>query len=71
MLVCSVIFILIIFSIVQESSRYEDGNESFGFGQGLCVYCSLFFHFSCLSGVFLAELQIFIVILWFFLTENL
>lgn len=42
MLVCSVIFILIIFSTVQESSRYEDGNESFGFGQGLCVSYSLF-----------------------------
>ena len=69
MLVCSVIFILIIFSTVQESSRYEDGNEIFGFGQGICVSYSLFLHLSCSSGVFLAELQIFIIILCFFLIE--
>jgi len=32
-----------------------------------CVYLRVYFcHLSCLSGVFLAELQIFIVILWFF-----
>lgn len=52
--------------MVQENSRYEDENESSGFGQGLCVSYSLLCHFSCLSGVFLAELQIFIIMLWFF-----
>jgi len=37
-----------------------------------CVYLTVYFyHLSCLSGVFLAELQIFIVTLWFFLIENL
>jgi len=37
-----------------------------------CVCLRVYFcRLSFLSGIFLAELQIFIVILWFFIIENL